>query len=125
MRMRAGWILRGTGNAVQHRKPERSVQLPVFHGERAAGRRSAMQRSNGVAEQAAYRPADKSDMRTMRRALHSLQQPTAILSTMQSSCSPGAGAGTELGGISAKAGTGEGTGRRSMTGIPFRRERVP
>ena len=123
MRVRAGWVLRGTGNAVQHR--EQSIQLPVFHGERTAGRRSAMQRGNGVAEQAAYRPADKSDMRTMRRALHSLQQPAAILSTMQSSCSPGAGAGTELGGISAKAGADAGAGGHSMTGIPFRRERVP
>ena len=96
--------------------------MPVFHGKRSAGRYSAARSGNGTAGRAGLWPTtDRPSVRTMRRALHPLQQPSTVLSTMQSSCSPGTGAGTEPRGVSAKASGSAGAGGYSMTETPFRR----
>ena len=96
--------------------------MPIFYGKRPAGRCSAANGSDGTAKQTNRRPATgRPSVRTMRRAFHPLQQPTAVLSAMQGGCSPGTGAGTEPGGVSAKASGSTGAGGYSMTETLFRR----
>ena len=75
------------------------------NGKRPAWKCNAANDGGRIARRTGRRPAtDRPSVRTMRRALHPLQQPAAVLSTVPDSCSPGTGEGTEPSGASAKVG---------------------